>query len=178
MVMDEPEALRNRVKVRLMLAGVDRETVELLSDDDKALDLLRTSVLWRGEPPITITELAERAGLDVELVRRARMLLGLPDPGDEPLCRVDEVDAFVGFAAGIEMFGVEPVLQFTRVIGSAMGNVAEGALTVFARALTDHPGDEPLEGDAYALAAFDALIERYAISSARRISPTRLRAAR
>jgi adenylate cyclase len=86
------------------------------------------------------------------------MLLGLPDPGDAPLCRVEEVEAFQGFALGMELFGVDPVMHFTRVVGSALGSVAEGALTVFSRALDDEARDEPpLTGDAYALAAFDAL---------------------
>jgi adenylate cyclase len=120
---------------------------------------MRARVLWGNEAPITITELSERSGLDVELCRRARMLLGLPDPGDDAVCRVQEVEAFRGFALGMELFGSEPVLHFTRVLGAALATVAEGSLTVFGRALTDRVADDPhaLEGDAYTLAAFDAL---------------------
>ncbi len=151
----EVDVLRNRIKARLLLAGIDREVVEHLPEDAPILDLLRASVLWGSEETMTITELATRAGLDVETCRRARMLLGLPDPGDEPLCRAEEVEAFRGFALGIQMFGLEPVMHFTRVLGSALGAVAEGAITVFSRALED--GGEELTGDAYSLAAFDAL---------------------
>ena len=152
------DVLRNRLKARLLLAGVDQAVVEDLGEDDSVIDLIRSTVLWGSEESITITELAERSGLEVELCRRARMLLGLPDPGDEPLCRAEEVEAFQGFALGMELFGVDPVLHFTRVLGSALGAVAEGALTVFSRALDEDTIDAPpLSGDAYALAAFDAL---------------------
>jgi adenylate cyclase len=157
---DDVDVLRNRLKARLLLAGVEPEVVDGLGEGDSVLDLVRSTVLWGSEESITIMELAERAGLEVELCRRARMLLGLPDPGDQPLCRAEEVEAFQGFALGMELFGVEPVLHFTRVLGSALGSVAEGALTVFSRALQDEGesgGEPPLTGDAYSLAAFDAL---------------------
>lgn len=149
--------LHNRIKVRLMLRGVDPAAIEAADTEEALLVLIREAVLWDNQPPITLAEVAERAGIDVDLCRRARMLLGLPDPGDEALCRVAEVDAFVALAGGIEMFGEEPLLQFTRVIGSALGNLAEGALTVFSRSLDERGADDPLEGDAYVLAAFDAL---------------------
>lgn len=83
------------------------------------------------------------------------MLMGLPDPGDEPVCRTQEIDTFRGFAAGIELYGEEPILQFTRVLGSAMAMVAEGSLSVFGRQLADQ--EHPPVGDEYVLAAFDAL---------------------
>ncbi len=140
-----------------MLRGVDAEAIEAATTTEALLTLIREVVLWGNQPPITLSEVAERAGLDVELARRARMLLGLPDPGDEPLCRVEEVEVFAALAGGMEMFGEEPLLQFTRVIGSALGNLAEGALTVFARSLDERGESQPLEGDAYVLAAFDAL---------------------
>lgn len=152
-----PNALHNRIKVRLMLRGVDPAAIEAADSEDALLALITEAVLWENEPTITLAEVAERAGIDVDLCRRARMLLGLPDPGDEPLCRVAEVDAFVALAGGVEMFGEEPLLQFTRVMGSALGNLAEGALSVFSRALEDRGEDEALAGDEYVLAAFDAL---------------------
>ena len=171
------EARQNQIKLRLMLAGVAPEDVEGI-DGDAARAMLRSKLLWGDDERITIQELAERAGLDVDVCRRARMLLGLPDPGDERVCRVQEVEAFQGVAEGMELYGAEPVLQFVRVLGAALANVAEGSLSVFARALTDgstsdaiprdtgsgsgtpeeRAGDgEPLVGDAYTIAAFDAL---------------------
>ncbi len=153
---DQPDHLANRVKLRLLMAGVDPEQVAEL-DEEAALVLARTRLLWGDEPTITIQELADRSGLDVEVCRRARMLLGLPDPGDAPVCRVEEVESFRGFAAGMEQFGEETILQYTRVLGDSLATVAEGALSVFGRALTERTGDGQLVGDAYVLEAFDAM---------------------
>lgn len=150
----EPDRLRNLVKLRLILAGVDPAEVDDVAETT-APTLLRSRLLWGDDQAITLAEVAERAGLDIEICRRARMLMGLPDPGDEPVCRTAEIDTFRGFAAGIELYGEAAILQFTRVLGSAMATVAEGALSVFGRQLADH--DRPPEGDQYVLAAFDAL---------------------
>ena len=152
---DAPEHLANRVKLRLLMAGVDPEELTDL-DEEGALRLLRSRMLWGDDEPITIHELAERTGLDVEICRRARMLMGLPDPGDAAVCRSEEVESFRGFAAGIELYGEETILAFARVLGSAMAMVAEGSLSVFGKQLASQGGTE-LTGDAYVLAAFDAL---------------------
>ncbi|MDQ2677899.1 MAG: adenylate/guanylate cyclase domain-containing protein [Actinomycetota bacterium] len=156
MVEDAEEALQNQIKLRLMLAGVPPERVEGI-DGDRARGLLREKILWGDGGRITIEELAERSGLPLDVCRRARMLLGLPDPGDQPVCRVQEVEAFRGFAQGMALYGAEPVMQFVRVLGSALANVAEGSLSVFARTLTGDTDGDQLEGDAYTIAAFDAL---------------------
>jgi len=153
---EQPDHLANRVKLRLLMAGVDPSRVTDL-DEEEALELARTRLLWGDEPTITIHELAERSGLDVEVCRRARMLLGLPDPGDAAVCRVEEVESFSGFAVAMEQFGEETILQFTRVLGDALATVAEGALSVFGRNVTDRTGDGGLAGDAYVLEAFDAM---------------------
>lgn len=151
----EPDQLRNMVKLRLILAGVDPTEVDEI-DEERAPAVLRDRLLWGDDQPITLAELAERSGLDLEVCRRARMLMGLPDPGDEPVCRTVEIESFQGFAAGIELYGEEAILQFTRVLGSAMATVAEGSLTVFGRQLAMRGDDQP-QGDEYVLAAFDAL---------------------
>lgn len=154
-VSDAPDHLANRVKLRLLMAGVEPGELRDL-DEDAALRLLRSRLLWGDDEPITIHELAARTGLEVDVCRRARMLMGLPDPGDAPVCRSEEVESFRGFAAGIELYGEETILAFTRVLGSAMATVAEGSLSVFGKQLADRDPDE-LTGDAYVLAAFDAL---------------------
>ncbi len=150
-----PDPTRNRIKLRLMLAGVDPAKVDEV-EDIEAPGLLRQRLLWGDDQPITLEEVAQQAGLDVEVCRRARMLMGLPDPGDEPVCRTMEIETFRGLAAGIELYGEDAILQFTRVLGSAMATIAEGSLSVFGRHLARR-GDEAPEGDEYVLAAFDAL---------------------
>ena len=146
--------LRNLVKLRLILAGVEPAEVDEIQQET-APALLRNRLLWGDDQPITLAEVAERAGLDIEICRRARMLMGLPDPGDHAVCRTEEIQTFQGFAAGIELYGEAAILQFTRVLGSAMATVAEGSLSVFGRQLADR--EHAPEGDQYVLAAFDAL---------------------
>lgn len=177
--------LWNQVKLRLLLAGVDPQEVRQLDEQrdalraagvpvhnqpptfgsqedrppNEAVNLMRARILWTDAPRITIEELANKAGLDVETTRRARMLLGLPDPGDAAVCRVEEIEAFQGMAAGMELYGTQTVLQYTRVIGSALATIAEAALTVFARNLSDmtDSGEFSPIGDEYTLMTFDAL---------------------
>lgn len=149
-----PDRLRNLIKLRLILAGVDPAEVDSI-DEASAPAVLRSRLLWGDDEPLTLDEVAEQAGLDVETCRRARMLMGLPDPGDERVCRSQEIDTFRSFATGIELYGEEAILQFTRVLGSAMATVAESTLSVFGRQLADL--EHPPEGDEYVLAAFDAL---------------------
>lgn len=152
----DPDRLANRVKLRLLMAGVEPDRVADL-DEVAALELARTRLLWGDQPTITIAELAERSGLGVETCRRARMLLGMPDPGDAAVCRVEEVDNFRGFAAAMDQFGEETILQYTRVIGDALATVAEGALSVFGRTMTQRDDLDEIVGDAYVLEAFDAM---------------------
>lgn len=159
--MEDSETLANRVKLRLMLAGVDPAELEGLTEDG-ALRLLRSRLLWGDDPRLTIDELADLVGLRVESVRRARMLLGMPDPGEKALCRSEEIEMFRGLAAGAEIYGEDTIMQFARVLGAAMATVAEGALTVFAHRIGDLNREAPestpeLVGDAYVLTAFDAL---------------------
>ena len=166
MVDDAEQALRNKIKLRLLLAGAPVEQVDQLGLEDSeqtpngAVALLRQNLFWSNRDLITINELADRSGLDVELCRRARMLMGLPDPGDAALCRIEEAEAFQGFALGMELFGVEPVLQFARVIGSSLASVAEASLSVFGRSLTERASSSETvvtQGDAYTLEVLDAV---------------------
>ena len=64
--------------------------------------------------------------------------------------------SFSGFAAGIELYGEETILAFTRVLGAAMATVAEGALSVFGKQIGSRD-EAQLAGHEYVLAAMDAL---------------------
>jgi adenylate cyclase len=130
----------------LRAVGVDPA---ILSSEGPAAALreMRTRTLWNGEDPITIDEVARRADVDVELCRRARMLLGLPDPGSAAVCRPEEVAVLAALAFGLDRFGEDAMLSFARVMGVAMAMVAEGALSVFGRSLDEsleRPGPGPV----------------------------------
>jgi class 3 adenylate cyclase len=99
---------------------------------DSLLGLASRRVLFGEEKRVTVEQLAELSGFDEALVRRVRLSVGLPDPGDEAGCRPIEAEILASFAVGAAVFGEEVTLQFTRVIGTAASGIAEAALATFA----------------------------------------------
>jgi class 3 adenylate cyclase len=90
------------------------------------------SLLWPEGGGLTVAQVAEAAGLPEATVRRARRLLGLADPGDEPVCHREEVDLLRALGGAMALFGEENALQFTRVLGTATAAMAEAAISTFA----------------------------------------------
>jgi Adenylate cyclase regulatory domain len=90
------------------------------------------SLLWPERGALTIAQVAEAAGLPVSTVRRARRLLGLADPGDEPACHTEEIELLRTLGGAIALFGEENALQFARVLGTATAAMAEAAIATFA----------------------------------------------
>jgi class 3 adenylate cyclase len=58
-------------------------------------------------------------------------MFGLADPGDEPLCRLAELELVNAYAAGVEIFGEEPTLEYARVLGAAMQAVGNASMAMF-----------------------------------------------
>lgn len=88
--------------------------------------------LIRPGAPITLAELCERSGLEPEEVHALLQAAGASIPVGEVQPFVDsDVETFQMFAAGVEVFNAESVLDLTRVMGSAMARVAEAAITLF-----------------------------------------------
>ena len=80
--------------------------------------------------------------------RRARRLMGLADPGDEPVCHRGEIELLVAIRIAIEMFGEEPALEFTRVLGTSTAAMAEAAISMFAVSVAEplrDAGASPIE---------------------------------
>jgi adenylate cyclase len=87
-------------------------------------------------------EVAERAGLDLELLRRFRSALGVPyaDP-DEPIGTEADLEAARRLKAILDAgFPAEDLLQNARAIGMGMGRIAESNRNLVVRNLTQ-PGD-------------------------------------
>jgi class 3 adenylate cyclase len=106
------------------------------------------SLLWPDGGGLTVAEVAAAAGLPEATVRRARRLLGLADPGDEPVCHREEVDLLRALGGAMALFGEENALQFTRVLGTATASMAEAAISTFAASVARpmrEAGATPLE---------------------------------
>jgi adenylate cyclase len=81
---------------------------------------------------IDATELAERTGLTVDQIERVWRAGGLPELDvDAAVFNDDDVAGFATFAAGVEMFGEGPTLQFVRVVGASMASIADAAMAMF-----------------------------------------------
>ena len=83
----------------------------------------------------TVEQIAAAAGLSVDLLRRVVVAAGLRIPDDD--YRDSDEHTFRLFALGAELFGEEPTLRFTRVMGSALAGIAEAAISLFLVSVED-----------------------------------------
>jgi len=106
---------------------------EMLHAERNGLLLAAASdALVRRGRELPLVEVAEASGLSVELLRRVLEAAGVVGPdGEEPRLLEGDVPFFVTFRAGMEVFGEESIVQLTRVIGSAVAQVAEAGLSLF-----------------------------------------------
>jgi adenylate cyclase len=85
-----------------------------------------------GGSPLTIAEVAERAGVREDKLLRLSRAAGFPQPG-----RSDRVfspkfsDVATAMAAAEGMFGEEAVLQLVRVMGATMARLADALVSAF-----------------------------------------------
>ena len=101
------------------------------SGGDFGLLVSRLALLPPGER-LARDQLAERAGVPVEVVERLWRAAGFADPGpDAAIATEKNVALFQSFAAAVSLFGDEAVFQLIRVIGSAMARVADAIVSAF-----------------------------------------------
>jgi class 3 adenylate cyclase len=128
----DPESWRAMI-ADLLGRGLTVDDLAHALRDGEMLSAIQRAVLWESRERLTIAEIAERAGMPVDVVRHARRLLGLADPGDEAACAPAEVELFASFQAGINLFGLDLMMQYARVIGTSTGALAEAAMGLFWR---------------------------------------------
>jgi adenylate cyclase len=138
------------------LEGADRDAREQLlrrlADDGVGLDELKAAVaedrlaLLPVERVLggtyTASDVEDRSGLQADLVRRVRGLLGLPIPGED-----DRVfsDADVEAAKSLKLFldagfGEEEIAEISRVLGESMARLAATTTAAFVDTFLK-PGD-------------------------------------
>ena len=88
------------------------------------------SVLWGDIEWLTLGEVADRAGLGEDTLRRLRHACGLPDTGGERACPAVEVELWQAAAAAIALVGDESVSGFLRSLGAAASASAEATLAL------------------------------------------------
>jgi adenylate cyclase len=90
------------------------------------------SELRLRQPRLSLRQVAERSGTPIDVAEQIIRAAGIvvADPDQEQFLAGD-VDLFQLGAAGIELFGLESTLQFTRVAAAALAQIADAAMTNF-----------------------------------------------
>ena len=117
--------------------GVPVETLVEANDEGRLVTLLGDRGVRPSRDLHTSTELAERAGLDIEVVEAALRAAGLPVvPRDRRHYGDGDVILVEGFRVASDLFGTDDVLAFVRAMGMAASQVATGAVHLAAATLT------------------------------------------
>jgi adenylate cyclase len=124
---------RRAVIELLASSGLDVDQVRSVLQADDPAGEAGFHLLFPGEH-IPMTELAARADLSIDQLERISRAAGLPIGAlgpDKLLFSDRDVPTFVIIKLGTALFGEEAVLQFVRVTGSAMAQLAEAAVALF-----------------------------------------------
>lgn len=86
-----------------------------------------TSIILDDPARYTIDEVAERAGLDIAVVRRLWRAMGFPDAGDGAVFGADDVHvvSLVARSVGAELLDENTVIRSTRALGQTMAKLAD-----------------------------------------------------
>jgi adenylate cyclase len=132
---EEREA-RKALLEQLSASGVSDDELRKAVKEER-LALLPVERALGGEGDLTVSDVAERAGVSEEFVRRHRRALGLPVSGqderdftEEDVEAISKVRRFID--AGLDEDGVEEV---TRVLGESQSRVARAVADLTARSL-------------------------------------------
>ena len=107
-------------------------TIEDLRDAPDLAALAGELARRRSDARLTPLQAAERTGVDIEIVERVVRSAGLPTfDRDLPVFREADLAAFPVLIAGVDAFGQEPALEFTRTIGAAVAAIADSAMALF-----------------------------------------------
>jgi len=164
---DAPDADAQRALAEYLLdRGIPVAELRAARAAGSMAHFVADAALWSDRSRVTVAELAERAGLDVELARRARRMIGVADPGDDAMCHAAEVEFFSAFAAGVALFGEELTVQFARVIGTSAAAIAEAATNLFAGEVAAELAARGATDAELGITARDAMVAFEAVTAA------------
>jgi adenylate cyclase len=121
-------------------------------------------VYGTGRDELTGSEVAERAGVDVEVFEKINNALGQfdwDDLSDRRVFSQSDVDILATFAAGTELLGEDGVLRVLAVAGSATARIGDAIISIF---LTN-AGAPAVNEDDGGLAVLEANISAAALLS-------------
>ena len=102
------------------------------ANDEQRLPALAGDLRRRGVLRVTARELADECGVDASIVLAISRATGLPAyDEDAAVYRVADAGAFAIAGEAIEVFGIGPVLEFSRTVGAALASIADAAIAMF-----------------------------------------------
>jgi len=157
---DGRDAALARVRGVLGDLGVPRVEIDQAVADG-VIDLLVVDrMLMPADRSLTGDDVAARAGVPIELVRRLWRALGFPDtaPGERAFTEMD-VGAVRLFSTLVALGAVdeEVGIQMARVIGSSMARIADAEVAPGTTPVTISTGDPVADADAFARMAGSTL---------------------
>jgi adenylate cyclase len=98
---------------------------------DASLPALATELRLR-QPRLSLRQVAARAGMAIDVATQIARAAGLvvADPDEEQFV-TNDVEVFQLGGAAVALFGLESALQFSRVAGAALAQIADAAMTNF-----------------------------------------------
>jgi adenylate cyclase len=140
------KAREARLKLLEELAGdgVSLDDLRKAVEEDR-LALLPVERVLEGEGRrFTAEDVAERAGVEEDFLRRNRLALGLPDPGPDERAFTDEDVQAAKRIASLKEAGLpdEGILEVSRVIGLALAQVAAASRALVAQTALAEGGTE------------------------------------
>jgi adenylate cyclase len=105
------------------------------TDDDLARNIgdlpALVNELRLRRPRLSLEEVAARSGLTIEVAKPIARAAGFVLHRDGEQFVTTDVEVFELARSAVEMFGLEPTLQFARVTASALAQIADAAMTNF-----------------------------------------------
>jgi class 3 adenylate cyclase len=129
----EPGAADAAQRLELLRLVVDLgATAEDLLEYRDQLAGLAFVLTLRGGPGLTLSEVAERSGLDEVQILELNRAAGFPTPGPKDRVFTENFAALgTNLAAAEVVFGTDVVLQLLRVMGAAMARLADAMVSAF-----------------------------------------------
>jgi adenylate cyclase len=143
-------------RVRLLDYLIDEELVDpdelLLAHSEQRLFLLPVERALGGTPKFTAAEVADQAGIDVELFLELRKSLGLAEPDrDQVYFSEFDIKTMKSVRANIEMgMSIESIREINRVLGGALSQLAVAVERQFLATYLDPSLDEAEMAQRYA----------------------------
>ncbi len=144
------------VRSLLLDAGATEDEIDQAAAED-VLDLLAVDrLLVPGPRRYTQEEVAERTGLDLDLLRRFWRALGFLDVDEDEAAFSDmDIQAVQLFQAlvALGIVDLDTAVQMARVIGSSMARIAEAETSPGSTPILVPSGDSVIDADEFARSA-------------------------